>query len=762
MPFISNREKLIAIFAALILATIYFAPTFPNWNNIGGVDWDNQLADIEVQRMSVVQDFDFPFWNPYECGGVPSLANPRSVCLAPWFPLLLIFGSLAGLKISMILMLAVGLFFAYLVAREWKLSVPASILAAGITMLNATYPYHIAIGNLEWLSNGLIPLCFWSYRHAIIKNSMKFLIITSASLAAMVLSGALYQPFFSAFLLLIYSVALIISKRRVKPIKFLIIVGVMALSFTTLKTSSMIELSAHSPKYTVFSERFTASSWEAIPYAFLNRNNNHTYLKTGNADILPVSCSSPEYVNYIGIVSVILFFVGLIFQFRNFKSLWITFFIMFILWLGPLLPFNIWDILNKLPMLSVLRIPARTMCVLSLLLGIGAAVGLDFFYKSFYNKFKFKFFKPFRWVIMLFVIIDLGLLANSYWDLSFFLKMPKRINNATFNQINGNDLNYPNQFNALISILPCSSMVPALYQNCGVVRAYENLTSSRNAIPADSPLYKGEAFFANGATGKITSITVKINEWIIEGVAESPGLLSINQNFYPGWHENLNGVLENHGLISSPISAGHFVRHFVFKPTSLNMGFLGTFAGFLFALALFFSNKKIQRPIITFAILLLVFSLFISFKNSKLTPNEKLYQDTLRAAQNLLKTQNIIADSKKEDRAPLRKKELEFAIKLKKLYEKSELVFPNSYQIFRAKTLASFALNDLDSAYSSLIHRRNIAPTSVNTYRKLLENFAYKMKLNEITEAEILIKSTEFNNAKQFESFMAAHIGNVF
>ncbi len=761
MPFISNREKLVAIFAALIFATIYFAPTFPKWNNIGGVDWDNQFADIEVQRMSVVQDFAFPFWNPYECGGVPSFANPRSVCLAPWFPLLLIFGTLSGLKISMILMLALGLFFAYLVAREWKLSVPASILAAGITMLNTTYPLHITTGNIEWLANGLIPLCFWSYRHAIVKNSMKFLIITSLTLAAMVLSGALYQPFFSAFLLLIYSIALIITKRKVQPIKFLIIVGVMALSFTFLKTSSMIELSARTPKYSVLPVAFGALSWEAIPYAFLNRNNNHTFLKTGNFDILSASCKSGEYANYIGIVSVILFFVGLLFQFRNYKSLWLTFFIMFILWLGPLLPFNIWGLLNKLPMLSVLRIPARTMCALSLLLGIGAAVGLDFFYNSFNNNFKFKFFKPFRWVIMLFVIIDLGLLANSYWDLSFYLKMPKRITNAPFKQINGNDLNYPNQFNALVCNQPCSTMIPALYQNCGVVRAYENLTTSRNAIPADSPLYKGEAFFANGATGKITSISVKINEWIIEGIADSPGLLSINQNFYPGWHEKLNGVLENHGLISSPIPAGHFVRHFVFKPTSLNMGFLGTFAGILFAFALFFSNKKIQRLIITFTIILLVFSLFISFKNSKLTSNEKLYQNTLRAAQNLLKTQNILAGKKKENQAPIRKKELKFATQLKKLYEKSELVFPYSYQIFYAKTLASFALNDMDTAYNSLVHRRNLAPTSVNTHSKF-RNFAYKIKLNEITEAVILIRATEFNKAKHFEALMATEIGNVF
>jgi hypothetical protein len=57
-------------------------------------DWDYYLQFRWVTFYTVSHFHQFPFWSPYECGGMPILVNPVSAVLNPFLGLDLLFGPL--------------------------------------------------------------------------------------------------------------------------------------------------------------------------------------------------------------------------------------------------------------------------------------------------------------------------------------------------------------------------------------------------------------------------------------------------------------------------------------------------------------------------------------------------------------------------------------------------------------------------------------------------------------------------------------------
>ena len=124
------KNKFTALIIFVIISLIFVSPIFHNFDNIGIMDWDLRLFYNEVARTTVLEYKQFPFWNPYYCGGNIFLAHPESSFLSPLFVFILLFGTVYGLKIAIIIHLILGLFFMFLLCRYLKLNVYSSYLAS--------------------------------------------------------------------------------------------------------------------------------------------------------------------------------------------------------------------------------------------------------------------------------------------------------------------------------------------------------------------------------------------------------------------------------------------------------------------------------------------------------------------------------------------------------------------------------------------------------------------------------------------------------
>src|SRR6185312_240518 len=74
--------------AVLTAIGIVVAPMLQDRTSLGTHDWDQMESHRYLVVKSIRRFGQFPFWNPYACGGSPSWAGIESGTnvVSPWFP----------------------------------------------------------------------------------------------------------------------------------------------------------------------------------------------------------------------------------------------------------------------------------------------------------------------------------------------------------------------------------------------------------------------------------------------------------------------------------------------------------------------------------------------------------------------------------------------------------------------------------------------------------------------------------------------------
>ena len=76
------------------------APLFVHPNGVGHYDWDQHLFYYASVLKSVIEYGQWPFWNPWYCGGNVLWQNPQVALLSPAYPLALIFSLPLAMKLE--------------------------------------------------------------------------------------------------------------------------------------------------------------------------------------------------------------------------------------------------------------------------------------------------------------------------------------------------------------------------------------------------------------------------------------------------------------------------------------------------------------------------------------------------------------------------------------------------------------------------------------------------------------------------------------
>src|SRR3989338_11644027 len=129
-----------------ILALLFIYQIFQNITYWGGGDWDQHFFYSEAARKTILEYHQFPFWNPWYCGGNALLAHPESLFLGPFFILNLIFGTVIGFKLPILVPLIIGLLGLYLICPWSKLRRFSSYLAPILFMLSSAFANRVVAG----------------------------------------------------------------------------------------------------------------------------------------------------------------------------------------------------------------------------------------------------------------------------------------------------------------------------------------------------------------------------------------------------------------------------------------------------------------------------------------------------------------------------------------------------------------------------------------------------------------------------------------
>lgn len=178
--------------AGLVILALWCYPYFQFRETIEWGDFSFFAQAHEAMRLSVIDYGQFPWWNPWISGGVPLYANPQIGVFSIQALLVLIFGSVIGLKLAVAFYTFAGYASMYLLLRKYfKVDAGVSILIGLIWVMSSFFVAHLP-SHFTFVWYMLIPL--YVYLALTLKDWRGGLLLGIA-MAIMALS-AVHNPFF--------------------------------------------------------------------------------------------------------------------------------------------------------------------------------------------------------------------------------------------------------------------------------------------------------------------------------------------------------------------------------------------------------------------------------------------------------------------------------------------------------------------------------------------------------------------------------------
>lgn len=317
-------------------------------------DWRAFAGAWEAGRVALRDFGQLPSWNPYHCGGVVLFSDPQSPVTGPLFWLFLGLPTALAMKLWIVLHLVAGALGARALVKDYRGNTAEQVLAAAVVSACGFCAEHFGGGHLSFTPFLLFPWVLWAHRRAL--GDPRWSVLTASLLALTVYEGGTYPlP-----LMLVGLGADVLSRlghtseRRAMvlslPLTALLFVGLSAARLVPI----LAFLSEH-PRLMPLDDQMTVAE---VVQAFTARTHDRAF--AGHTYVWP------EYGDYIGVVPVVLFAIGIVTAViaRDSRTrdrridlglaavmIWCA--------LGNIPGFSLFGLLHELPVYRSLRVPSR-------------------------------------------------------------------------------------------------------------------------------------------------------------------------------------------------------------------------------------------------------------------------------------------------------------------------------------------------------------------------------------------------------------------
>ena len=139
------------------------APLFVLPNGVGHYDWDQHTFYYASVLRSVVEYGQWPFWNPWYCGGNVLWQNPQVPLLSPAYPLALVFSLPLAMKVNVVVHYWIGFVGMHLLLRQVAgvRFLPLATYLSCVFVASGALALHIAEGHAVFLPAFFLPLLLY-------------------------------------------------------------------------------------------------------------------------------------------------------------------------------------------------------------------------------------------------------------------------------------------------------------------------------------------------------------------------------------------------------------------------------------------------------------------------------------------------------------------------------------------------------------------------------------------------------------------------
>jgi len=539
----------IIVVLGIIVSLIYYFPILNSGNNLGIQDWDQNFAWTEYTRVSLLDYHQFPFWNPYKCGGSVQFANPQIPVISFQTIFALLFGTVRGIKYSIFFHGVIGFIGFYLLARQHKLSYAGSLLASIIFSFSGITGSFLSTGMVVFTSFAYTPYILFFFNKSFINRKWGFI---CGILFALSFYWGYHISLLLSMYILVYALILGIVNRTLAPLKSLAVMFFTSAIIMLPKLFMSIQLIRIFPRMTLLSD-ISGYRFSDLFYFLLSQKQNLFNNLTTHA----YNNSIDENSIYVGILSFLLF---LLFFVKNKKGIRINLSLLFtsliIIWimLGSAVSPSLFKVIKQLPVLSAFRTATRFRFDFIIPFSLITGLGLDNIVRILQ---KYKIARTLSIICVLVVYVDLTLFSTTnFLSKTLIIKNPESqlSRGDTFIQTDANYLDLEMQRTIQLPLKyinsptfkPWSFEYLKIRQNIGVIKCYDSITTSK-VVGTGDKRYQGEFHLIKSVQGvKVENTFWSPNKLIYKITnaekAINNNTLVINQNFYPGWIVKMTNI----------------------------------------------------------------------------------------------------------------------------------------------------------------------------------------------------------------------------
>lgn len=508
----------------LLLTAVFCWPLFEAPTGVGILDWDQHFFLYAAVAKSLFAFHQWPFWNPYYCGGNMLWQNPEVAVLSPAYLLALVMPLQLAMKFNIALHYLAGLLGMHLLLRRSfaVTSWPLVTFLASTFALGGGLAMHVGVGHatfltfmyLPWLLHFTIQACSAATARAALSPALA----GGACIALSAYNGGIYPVVMTGFALGVFGLVASLVRRDWRPMAFVMLVGIAGGTYAAPK---LLPIGAALVDSRLLDARPDlrepdSLTWGELKTSFVD--------PTRPADWVGWF----EYGNYVGLVAGLLFLATMLYWLSTKPtrerwlgvSLSVAAVLLLLLTRGTFSDYAPYTLLRELPIFSSLRKPSRYSMIFVLFAASAAAEALRVALKG---QSLSPALRRIGAIVLVLATADLvwhnraefdGAMAQPPTDLD--LQLTSRTPEPTFDTVSNG---YGSNFAMMSGIATNRDIV-----RCHILLApHKSVTPERNVIWADPGV-------------RLSPIAFTPNRMSVTASTSASARVFLNQNYITGWH----------------------------------------------------------------------------------------------------------------------------------------------------------------------------------------------------------------------------------
>ncbi|MBI2188495.1 MAG: hypothetical protein HYU37_15450 [Acidobacteria bacterium] len=544
---------------SIVFAAAFCWPLLEHFGELGvASDWDEHQLYHWVPYETVRSYGQIPLWNPFECGGMPMLANPQSRWLSPFFLLHLWLGPARAMHIEIVAHIALAWLGAFVLGRVYGVSRLAAMAPAVVFAGCSSFYLHLGEGHTHWLPYAYMP---WIVAATTVRRPF----VAGMLLAVAIGEGGIYAVPHTLVVLGVLALHRSITERSTLPMIHLAVAALAAACLAAPKLLPMLNLLEDRPRLTQSAERMDLS---LLGEALFARTQDL------DADRGTRPYGFHEYGAYVSPVALAIAIAGVLRQRRASVPWVLVAAVALMLAFGHTLggSYSPWALLHRLPIIDSQHVPSRFLLTTVLAFGMLAGRGVDALAPM--------LGRGTLAALLVTAAIDAGVVGT--FNLGYAHERPvvDRPRAQTFVQ-------FRDESN--------KTMYALARANMGALNCYEPLDPDTSAVGINEPHYRGEQLLLERGTVSLVEWTP--NRLVFDVASDGPNVLVVNQNHDPLWRaaSGRGEVMAHEGLLAVRVPAGSTRLVLVYQSTWFIAGVALALAALLVAGATALSRRLLTR-----------------------------------------------------------------------------------------------------------------------------------------------------------------------